>query len=224
MKRKRMILLAAILTCGLFGCGGTDVLSQYDTDGMEYIAYTDIDTVCETQELTEAGAGLLSDMEEQLLFSFAVDSSIEITEELGDYDHLIMTNPQWLERFGEPAKLKKVEYGSLSDSMQKFLEAQMPIWTVDGNVLPDGVGIYQYEDGKLFALPANVTLGVAEPIEAKKPLIILVDKPAQTLKADSFMLPLTSSGNVLFTDGEELRKAFEESGLKDYGTVQEFEG
>lgn len=50
-------------------------------------------------------------------------------------------------------------------------------------------------------------------------MVILVDKPAQTLKADSFMLPLTSSGNVLFTDGEELRKAFEESGLKDYGTV-----
>ena len=39
----------------------------------------------------------------------------------------------------------------------------------------------------------NVALGAAEPIEAKNPLIILVDKPAQSLKASSCMLPLTSS-------------------------------
>lgn len=103
------------------------------------------------------------------------------------------------------------------------MDAQMPIWTVDKSVMPDGVGLYQYESDKLFALPVNVALGVGEPVEAENPLIILVDRPAQTFKADSFMLPLTSSGNVLFTD-DEFQKVFEKSELRDYGTVQEMEG
>lgn len=223
MKGNLMILLATVFICGLSGCGKTDALSQYNWDGVYSISYTDIDTVCETQELTEAGANILSDLEEQLLLSLVVDSSIEITEELENYDHLIVTNPQWIERFGESGKLMPVEYGSLSNSMQEFLDAQMPIWTVDGSTMPDGVGLYQYEGGKLFAFPVNVTLGVAKPVEAENPLIILVDRPVQTFKADSFMLPLTSSGNVLFTD-DEFQKVFEESKLRDYGTVQEMKG
>ena len=224
MKTKIMITFAAIFVCILSGCGKTDTLSQYSTDGMGYLTYTDIDTVCDTPQLVEAGANLLVSMKEQLLLSFVVDSSIEITEELGNYDHLILTNSQWVERFGDLNKLEPVEYSSLSNSMQEFLNAQMPIWTVDGSVLSDEVSLYQYREGGLFAFPVNVTLSAAEPLAAKNPLIILVDEPAQILKADSCMLPLTSSGNVLFANAEQLKQVFEDSELRDYGAVQEFEG
>lgn len=60
-------------------------------------------------------------------------------------------------------------------------------------------------------------------LEAKNPLIILVDKPAQSLKASSCMLPLTSSGNVLFAEGEKLQESFDESKLIDYGSIEEFQ-
>lgn len=46
---------------------------------------------------------------------------------MGGWDHLILTNPQWIDRFGDPSKLKPVEYGSLANSMQEFLDVQMPI-------------------------------------------------------------------------------------------------
>lgn len=149
------------------------------------IAYTDIDTVCESNELTADGSSILHSEEDYLLLSYVVDSNIEITKELkdGGWDHLILTNPQWIDRFGDPSKLKPVEYGSLANSMQEFLDVQMPILTADGNVLPDGVGLYQYDGETLLAFPVHVALGAAEPIEAKNPLIILVDKPAQSLKA-----------------------------------------
>ena len=58
---------------------------------------------------------------------------------------------------------------------------------------------------------------------SKNPLIILVDKPAQSLKASSCMLPLTSSGNVLFAEGEKLQESFDESKLIDYGSIEEFQ-
>ena len=74
-----------------------------------------------------------------------------------------------------------------------------------------------------MAFPVHVALGAAEPREAKNPLIILVDKPAQSLKASSCMLPLTSSGNVLFAEGEKLQESFDESKLIDYGSIEEFQ-
>lgn len=223
MKTKIRIIAAVIFVCILSGCGKTDTLSQYNTAGIGYLTYTDIDTVCDTPKLVEAGKNLLSPIEEQLLLSFVVDSSIELTEELGDYDHLILTNSQWVERFGDLNKLEPVEYSSLSNNMQVFLNIQMPVLTVDGSVLPDGVGLYQYKEGELLAFPVNVTLNAADPLTAKNPLIILIDKPVQILKMDSCILPLTSSGNVLFTNAAQLKQIFEDSELQDYAAVQEFE-
>ena len=91
MKTKIVIMVAVVFVCILSGCKRTDTLSQYNTEGIGYLVYTDIDTVCDTPELVETGASLLSSMEEQLLLSFVVDSSIELVDELGDYDHLILT-------------------------------------------------------------------------------------------------------------------------------------
>lgn len=216
----KIMAMAAMLICCLSGCGAAGALRQYDMGGIEYLEYTDIDTVCDTPELAQAGFNFLSSMEGQLLLSFVMDSSIELTEELEDYDHLILTNPQWVERFGDPGKLKPVEYGSLSDSMREFLDAQMPVMAADESVWTDGMGLYRYEGGRLLAFPVNVTLGAARPVEAERPLIILVDRPSEALSAGRCLLPLTSSGNVLFTGEDQLKTAFEHSALKDYAAIQ----
>ena len=220
MKRKIALILVSLFASCLSGCGKADILNQYDMDGIAYIAYTDIDTVCESQELSKSGADLLSSMEEYLLLSYVMDSNIELTEELGEYDHLILTNPLWIERFGETDKLKSIELDSLSESMQDFLSEQLSLLTTNGSALSDEIGLYQYDGGELLAFPVNVTLSGADPIKAENPLIILVNNPSQTLQADSCMLPLTSSGNILFTNREQLQAKFEDSQLDDYASVE----
>ena len=223
MKHKLTIMLALALMIILAGCGNANKLSEYDMTGISFISYTDIDTVCEDEELTTVGNNLLSEQEDNLLLSYVVDSAIDLSANLGDYDHLVFTNPQWIERFGDSGKLKPVEYSSLSKDMQAFLDSQMPLLTHDGSVLPEGTGLYEYEGGGLLAFPVNVTLGAAKPIEAKNPLVVLIDNPVEILKADSCMLPLTSSGNVLFLDNDNFQQVFENSELKDYGDIQKFE-
>lgn len=47
MSRKIVMTLVCILVLGLSGCGDTLTLNQYNTSEIWYIAYTDIDTVCE---------------------------------------------------------------------------------------------------------------------------------------------------------------------------------
>ena len=223
MKHKLTIMLALALMIILAGCGNANKLSEYDMTGISFISYTDIDTVCEDEELTTVGNNLLSEQEDNLLLSYVVDSAIDLSANLGDYDHLVFTNPQWIERFGDSGKLKPVEYSSLSKDMQAFLDSQMPLLTNDGSVLPEGTGLYEYEGGGLLAFPVNVTLGAAKPIEAINPLVVLIDNPVEILKADSCMLPLTSSGNVLFLDNDNFQQVFENSELKDYGDIQKFE-
>ena len=223
MKHKLTIMLALALMIIFAGCGNANKLSEYDMTGISFISYTDIDTVCEDEELTTVGNNLLSEQEDNLLLSYVVDSAIDLSANLGDYDHLVFTNPQWIERFGDSGKLKPVEYSSLSKDMQAFLDSQMPLLTNDGSVLPEGTGLYEYEGGGLLAFPVNVTLGAAKPIEAKNPLVVLIDNPVEILKADSCMLPLTSSGNVLFLDNDNFQQVFENSELKDYGDIQKFE-
>ena len=223
MKHKLTIMLALALMIILAGCGNANKLSEYDMTGISFISYTDIDTVCEDEELTTVGNNLLSEQEDNLLLSYVVDSAIDLSANLGDYDHLVFTNPQWIERFGDSGKLKPVEYSSLSKDMQAFLDSQMPLLTNDGSVLPEGTGLYEYEGGGLLSCPVNVTLGAAKPIEAKNPLVVLIDNPVEILKADSCMLPLTSSGNVLFLDNDNFQQIFENSELKDYGDIQKFE-
>lgn len=162
MKHNNIIIMSALaLVISLTGCGNTNKLSEYDMTGISFIEYTDIDTVCEDKELITAGSNLLSDQEDNLLLSYVVDSAIELSAELGDYDHLVFTNPKWIENFGDSGKLKPIEYSSLSKSMQEFLDSQMPILTNDGSVLPEGTGLYEYEGGGLLAFPVNVTLGSA---------------------------------------------------------------
>lgn len=92
MLKKMLILnIFALMVC-LSGCGKTDQLSSYETDGLGYIAYTDIDTICEDPVLIQEGDNFLSSVDTNLLLSYVVDSNIEISEELGSYEHLIMTN------------------------------------------------------------------------------------------------------------------------------------
>lgn len=218
MKRMAMMALACVLLAGLTGCGNA---GQQSADGLAYLAFSDIDAVCEDETLTRAGRDLLSAQGDGLLLSYVVDSAILLTpEELGGYDHLVMASPQWVERFGDLDSLQPAELDSLPAGMRSFLEAQMPILTADGSILPDGVGLYRYEGGGLFVFPSGVTLGWAKPVTAKNPLVILVDHPAQALNPRSCALPLASSGNLLFPDREKLQSAFAVSGLEDYAEIQ----
>ena len=211
--------LTLFLLLGLSGCGESGLSARYDMEGIAYLAFSDIDSVCEEESLTQAGQRLLAAQGDDLLLSYVVDSAILIADELGDYDHLVMVDPQWVERFGSLDRLDPISIDSLDPGMQRFLKEQMPILTTDGSVLPEGAALYEY-DGGLLAFPVGVTLGMAEPIEVENPLVILIGDPAQALDPKSCTLPLASSGNILFSDLDRLEAAFHGSGLEDYGEIQ----
>lgn len=91
----------------------------------------------------------------------------------------------------------------------------MPLWTKDGGVLPDGITFYRYSGNGLLAFPTNVG-EYADAIQAKNPLIIMAETPTTSMNARGFLLPLSSSGNLIFTDTEKLQAELERSLIHPY--------
>lgn len=205
MKRIVTFVLSLIMVLSLCACGSGNNKSlseQYSADGLVQLAYSDIDIVCDTAELAAEGGQILSAMQESdtLLMSLVIDSSIEITKDvLKEYDHLVITNPTWINKFDRMDNLISVGHDEISIELQQLISAHMQAWSIDGSEFPDGVSLYKYTGDGLLAFPANVGYG-ASAIQASDPLIILVDTPADTMKPSSFLLPMTSSGNIIFTN------------------------
>ena len=220
--RKRMIfLLTAIMALGIVGCAnnnGTVSKGDYDTSELVEIVYNDIDTVCDTKELASEGGHILSTMEEQdsLLISYVVDSAIEITKDaLGEYDHLVIVNPAWINSFDNMNNLVTVGDDEITSELQQMISEHMVIWSIEGIEEPEGVSIYKYTGDGLLVFPANVGYS-ASAIEAKAPLIILIENPVETMKAAEFLLPMTSSGNIVFSDSELLQAEIKDSSISQY--------
>lgn len=220
MKKLISLLLALCLSVSLAACQGKSDIDEnaYDIEGVVEITYSEIDPVCDEEGLRTECEKVLTSMQESddILLSFVVDSSILIEEnELGKYDHLVMVNPAWIEKYDDMSNLQEVSIEDISAEMREFLEVQMPVWTVDGSVLPDGIRLYEYKGEGLLAFPVNT--GTANSaIKAKSPLIVMVDDPMVSMSAKAFTIPMTSSTNLIFTDKEKLEEELEKSSISSY--------
>lgn len=190
------------------------------------LSFGDIDSL-ETDKMLPKVETLFNYMEQKnnLCVSLVIDKSILLNEEeYGGYDHLIISDKAWIDSFDigvgkedKGGKLTEVNFRKLTEPLQSFLNAQMPLWTKTGEVQPEGVGFYEFTGEKFLALPANVGYSCST-IQAQNPLVILVDNPVSIFKTKGFMLPAASSGNVVFPDEEMLRLALYNSPIKEYVT------
>ena len=188
------------------------------------LSFGDIDSL-ETEEMLPNIETFFNDMEQKnnLSLSLVIDKSILLNkEEYGGYDHLIITDKAWVDSFDigvnnekKGGKLTEINFEKLGESLQGFLNTQLPLWTKTGEVQPEGIGFYEFTGEKFLALPANIGYG-GSTIQAQNPLVILVDNPTSILKMKGFMLYAASSGNVVFPDEDVLRLALSDSPIKEY--------
>lgn len=222
MKRIVFLLMITFFLLSISGCHSVPALRQsYDTGGIVSISYNDIDAICDDTKLAAEAEKIIVTMDESnsILISLVVDSSILLTNnDLGGYDHLIVTNRAWVERFDDFSNFEAVKFDDIPEGMSKFLNAQMPLWTKSGSndsSLPSGVDLYSYGGSGLLSLSFYAGDG-GKIIEAKKPLVILIEGSVMDFNASSFLLPLSSSSNLLFTDAEQLRRLVGESNISKY--------
>ena len=224
MKKKNIVILS-VAVCVIAVCVfiGTKILTtplteQYDVSNLVQLVCNDIDTVCDTEELAAEGGKLLDTMQENdsLLLSFVVDSALQISKaELGNYDHLVIVNPAWISKFDNADNFTPIDFDSIPAGMLKLITDHMKVWSVANSEYPDGVGVYEYTGDGLLAFPANVGNGLSA-IQAKNPLVIIIEKPAETMNDTQFLLPMTSSGNIVFSDKALLETELEANAIAPY--------
>ena len=159
--------------------------------------------------------------EDNLYVSMAIDKAIALDpDELGKYDHIVVTDRAWVEATAFEAdsdiadSLTPIDFDDIHAGLKSFLSNQLPIWTNTGEIQPEGMGFYEFNGGSFLVLPPNASSG-SGTIQAKNPLIILVDDSVKTLKISSFLLPMSSSGNVVFKNEAVLRAALNDSPLME---------
>lgn len=158
---------------------------------------------------------------DNLCLSMAVDRAIVLDNaEMGKYDHIVVTDRAWVETtvFGDNSdkadRLTPIGFDDIHAELKDFLSKQLPIWTNTGEIQPEGMGFCEFNGDSFLVLPPNASYGNST-IQAKNPLIILVEEPVKTLKVSSFLLPMSSSGNIVFKNEAVLRSVLNESPLME---------
>ena len=225
MKHKKILIIFIILVTiilSIIACNKVNfylnISRVYDVSDVVEINYSKIDPVADNETLMLTADEIFTklDNNDNLLLSFVIDSSIEITsKELGKYEHLVFANKKWIEKYDNMYNLKEIEFDSLPKGLQDFMNIQMPILTSNKEVLPKGIKLYTYNGNGLFSLPCNVGYG-AKAMKIKQPLIVYIDKVTDVMDSHSFTIPLSSSGNIIFDNKEELKRFTENSELKEY--------
>ena len=158
---------------------------------------------------------------DNLCLSMAVDRAIVLDNaKMGKYDHIVVTDRAWVETtvFGDNSdkadSLIPIGFDDIHAELKDFLSKQLPIWTNTGEIQPEGMGFCEFNGDSFLVLPPNASYGNST-IQAKNPLIILVEEPVKTLKVSSFLLPMSSSGNIVFKNEAVLRSVLNESPLME---------
>ncbi len=150
MKKLISFLLALCLSVSLAACEGkSDIdFNAFDVAGVVEITYIEIYPVCDAEGLRTECEKVLTSMQESddIVLSFVVDCSMLIEENgLGQYDHLVMVNLAWIDKYDDMSTLQAVSLADISAELREFLEVQLPVWIVAVSVLPAGIRLYEYK-------------------------------------------------------------------------------
>ncbi len=225
MKNKKFLIFLVIIAISILSIIAynkvyfyLNISRVFDVSDVVEINYSKIDPVADNENLTLIAEEIFTKLDDDnnLLLSFVIDSSIEITsEELGNFEHLVFLNKKWIEKYDNMSNLKEIEFDSIPKGLQDFMNVQMPILTRNKEVLPKGIKLYTYNGKGLFSLPCNVGYG-AKAMKVKQPLIVYIDKVTDVMDSHSFTIPLSSSGNIIFDNKEKLKQLTNNSELEEY--------
>ena len=158
-----------------------------------------------------------------LTVSYVLDKGIVIEPDiLGNYDHIVITDKLWADSINvgigsskENGKLLEVKYSELNTPLKEYLDMQLPVLTNSGEATPEGMKFYKFEGKYFTALPPEVGRG-EKTIQAKNPLVILVENPVKMFKVRGFLLDSLSTGNVVFKDLDKLKLILEKSEINAF--------
>ena len=153
---------------------------------------------------------------ENMAICINIGTAIELSaDQLGGYGEIDVTDQHYLDNTGlDIQTLNPLSVNQLSGPLQELLSAQLEIWLKPGVSASNIVRLYSLPsntDSSFISLGQNAAYG-GELAHASNPLLVVIDDPGKNMKSSGFLLPLMSTGNIVFTDLQQV-----EQGLQQYG-------
>lgn len=158
----------------------------------------------------------LSEESGHALVSLDVNQSMELSDDdLSGYDHFVIANKAYLDAIGvglEAPSKNGTAYAIPPEEVPVLPMLQSEMWLADNSTTTPT--FYRYEGPGFFALGANTGKG-GDVVEARNPIILVLDQIESGWSYSGFVIPLLSSGNLFFNDYEGAYSAAEISGISD---------
>lgn len=189
------------------------------------LSFSELDELYEDSNVKEIERFINSmQRSNDMSISLVVDKSIEIDNELKEsgFDHFVISDKAWINAMGVGineekinGKLKSYSFEDINPSLKKFILEQMPLLINEDIVKTQNLKFYTFEGNTIRALAPN-TGDMDAFITLKNPLLVVIDNPADELKTKGFTIPALSSGNIIFSDKDNLDKSLSETAIKNY--------
>lgn len=156
--------------------------------------------------------------------SVTLDSEMVIDgEELGDYSQFALVDYGYLKLMGIPlpaesgnSPLREVLFDSLPSPTREFLRVTLPLYLASDLSLEEAYSFYEYRGEGEFACLTQDSGASGEFAACEHPLVIVLKVPIEDMSMSSLVLPLVSTGNVIFTDPNLTKEAFGASAIYPY--------
>ncbi len=162
---------------------------------------------------------LLKDADDRgiLMLSLDVSQSIGLSgDSLDGFDTYVIVNRAYLGLVGVGVA-EDGEQGELlplpDDQVPPSAREYASLW--GGEAGDAAFSFWRYEGEGLLALGANTSQGGQNATYAN-PLVVLVDGPIQDLNYEGFTGAMLSTGNLFFSDGEQLEELVRETGSGEF--------
>lgn len=179
----------------------------------------------DTEEGAQEAQRVMHDLSQKgcIVTSLVIDSEIEISNDVrGGYSQFVIVDPSYLHLIGitlptesGESVLTEVSFDSLPSATKDFLQGVLSVWMEGEMTFKETFSFYEYHGDGLIALGQNASYNSAFTT-CKNPLVIVMNVPVDKMSMTGFVMPLISTGNIMFTDPESTKEAFAASPVYPY--------
>lgn len=188
----------------------------------QYVAVSIVDfSYLDTDEGQRLATKFFADqsVSKNMTVSLNIGSMIALSDaDLGEYSDINVVDQHYLDLLDvDPDQLSSIDKAQLPQATQEFLDAQLELWVRPEADAEKQIHLYEYASAKqhsFISLGQNAAFG-GDLKHSENPLLIVIDDPANTMKTSGFLIPLMSSGNVLFADATQVESALRQYNLYD---------
>lgn len=149
--------------------------------------------------------------------SLSLDQMADMVEvESSEFDHVIVTNREFVDLWKQDIELEPVERHSVADGLAGEVEDNLQVWERTEDSVEENSSWYTLSASSepLPVIGSQADRGNA--VHADHPLIVMVDDLSQAFAVDGVLDALVSNGQIVFTDASVLRELIDNTDTAQY--------